>query len=1062
MLLRNMSNINEQEKEILDFWEKNDIFQKSLDKPSPNGDFVFYDGPPFATGTPHYGHFVPSVIKDVIPRYKAMSGYRVERKWGWDCHGLPIENIVEKECGFKSKKDIEKMGVEKFNKSCESKVLAFAEEWKKTISRLGRWADMDDAYKTMDLNYMESVWWAFKELWKKGLIYEGHKSMHICPRCETTLSQQEVSEGYRDVNDISAIAKFKLESGQKIGGEDVPDNTFVLAWTTTPWTLPANVALAVGDDIDYVLVRINKLNTNKTNFNFKEGESYILSENLAKEMHIIIDDNISDEMNNVSVVGGPKDDNEIDINYNLKKIKGRELIGLKYQPLFDYYSPSVTSAIGGHTAREGGDNWQNIYKIVSADFVSTEEGTGVVHIAPAFGEDDLNLGKKENLPFIQNVGEDGKFLPEVKDFAGLSVKPIDDVQSTDEKIIEYLKDKDLLFSSEKYPHSYPHCWRCDTPLINFATTSWFVRVESKAEGQEKSLRERAIELAKKINWFPPHIKEGRFGKWLEGARDWAISRQRFWASAMPVWKCECGGIKVFGSVVELEKESGQKITDIHKHIVDKIEIDCPKCGKKMKRIPDVLDCWFDSGAMPYAQSHYPFENKEKLENDKMLSLSHFVAEATDQTRAWFYYLHILATALMDKPAFENAIVNGMVLAEDGKKMAKKLQNYTAPDIIMEKYGADAVRLYLLSSPVVAAENLNFSDDGVREIYQKVVMLLGNVLNFYRQYRTTPSSRQGRDATPSKEGEFNNEREFESDNILDKWIYYKLVELGGNVSNGLEQYNLSFAARQFIDFANDFSTWWLRLSRPRFKSENEKDKESAKKTFSFVLLELSKLLAPFAPFLAEKIYQELKSASAESFGLASPKGHAKASETRESVHLEEWPSREEMKGEYDSEARDILDKMKATQEAVEIGLRLRNENGIAVKQPLSKLELKKDDFPNGIFEDLAKQELNIKEIVFGDKEHLTTELTTELISEGLLRELVRKINQERKNNNLSIDDKDIILEYDTESDELEKVIGDNEKEIRNSCLCSDISKKKLDDNIKEHNIGDYKIKIRLVK
>ncbi len=1018
-----MSNINEQEKEILDFWGKNDIFQKSLDKPSPNGDFVFYDGPPFATGTPHYGHFVPSVIKDVIPRYKAMSGYRVERKWGWDCHGLPIENIVEKECGFKSKKDIEKIGVEKFNKSCESKVLAFAEEWKKTISRLGRWADMDDAYKTMDLNYMESVWWAFKELWKKGLIYEGYKSMHICPRCETTLSQQEVSEGYRDVNDISAIAKFKLESGQKIGGEDVPDNTFVLAWTTTPWTLPANVALAVGDDIDYLLLQKDK----------SLGLEYLI---IAEKRYKDLKGKREGFDMKDGVLPAIKSIEPFKI---FKKFKGRELVGLKYQPLFDYYLGKDIK------------NKENIYKIVSADFVSTEEGTGIVHIAPAFGEDDLNLGKKENLPFIQNVGEDGKFLPEVKDFAGLSVKPIDDVQSTDEKIIEYLKDKDLLFSSEKYPHSYPHCWRCDTPLINFATTSWFVRVESKAEGQEKSLRERAIELAKKINWFPPHIKEGRFGKWLEGARDWAISRQRFWASAMPVWKCECGGIKVFGSVVELEKESGQKITDIHKHIVDKIEIDCPKCGKKMKRIPDVLDCWFDSGAMPYAQSHYPFENKEKLENDKMLSLSHFVAEATDQTRAWFYYLHILATALMDKPAFENAIVNGMVLAEDGKKMAKKLQNYTAPDIIMEKYGADAVRLYLLSSPVVAAENLNFSDDGVREIYQKVVMLLGNVLNFYRQYRTTPSSRQGRDATPSKEGEFNNEREFGSDNILDKWIYYKLVKLGGNVSNGLEQYNLSFAARQFIDFANDFSTWWLRLSRPRFKSDNEKDKESAKKTFSFVLLELSKLLAPFAPFLAEKIYQELKSASAESFG-----------ETRESVHLEEWPSREEMKGEYASEVRDIFEKMKATQEAVEIGLRLRNENGIAVKQPLSKLELKKDDFPKGIYEDLAKQELNIKEIIFGDKEYLTTELTAELISEGLLRELVRKINQERKNNNLSIDDKDIILEYDTDSDELEKVIRDNEKEIRNSCLCSDISKKKLDDNIKEHNIGDYKIKIRLVR
>jgi len=575
----NSSLVSKMEEEILNFWEQKEIFKKSVEKEAPKGDYVFYDGPPFATGTPHYGHIVASTMKDIVPRYWTMKGYRVERTWGWDCHGLPIENIVEKEMGSKSKKDIEKMGVAEFNERCRSKVLVYVGEWEKVIRRLGRWADMNNAYKTMDLNFMESVWWVFKQLWDKGLIYEGYRSMHICPRCETTLSQQEVAEGYKDIKDLSATAKFELA--------DEP-GTFVLAWTTTPWTLIGNVALAIGKNVDYVVLGIR---------NQESGirEKIILSKN---RLEII------------------KGEYEI-----IRKLKGKDLVGKKYKPLFDYYF-----------GNEKLENRQNGWKIYAADFVTTEEGTGVVHIAPAFGEDDMNLGKKEKLPFIQHVNMDGTIKAEVKDLAGLNVKPTDDTQKTDVEIIKYLAQHNLLFAKEKYEHSYPHCWRCETPLINYATSSWFVNVTK--------IKDKALKLAKKINWSPKHIKEGRFGNWLEGARDWSISRQRFWASVIPIWQCDqCGEKRVFGSAAELEKMSGEKITDLHKHIVDKITFKCEKCDGTMKRVPDVLDTWFDSGSMPYAQMHYPFQNKEKFEKNFP---AEFIAEGDDQTRAWFYYLHVIA------------------------------------------------------------------------------------------------------------------------------------------------------------------------------------------------------------------------------------------------------------------------------------------------------------------------------------------------------------------------------------------------------------------------------------
>ncbi|NTV40894.1 MAG: class I tRNA ligase family protein, partial [Candidatus Moranbacteria bacterium] len=522
------------EEEILKFWSEEKIFEKTLEKTKDGKPYTFYDGPPFATGTPHHGHIVGSVMKDVVPRFWTMKGRHVERKWGWDCHGLPIENIVEKELGFKHKKDIEQYGVDKFNEFCRSKVLGYVDDWKKVINRLGRWADMENAYKTMDLKYMESVWWVFKELWKKGLIYEGYRSMHICTRCETTLSQQEVSEGYKDIKDLSVIAKFELV--------DEP-GTFVLAWTTTPWTLIGNVALAVGKDFEYCKMHFNKISENNK-WGIKVGETYILEESRTKSVFKVDISNKAGKIKFGSLIEPENFDIEsgYDTEFDYEIIPSSELLGKSYKPLFDYYqTPDLENADNG-------------WKIYAGDFVTTEDGVGVVHIAPAFGEDDMNLGKQYSLPFIQHVKMDGTIKEQATDFAGMNVKSLEDHMQTDIEIIKYLAKHGTLFSKEKYEHSYPHCWRCDTPLINYATTSWFINVGK--------VKERALELAKEITWFPAHIKDGRFGKWLEGARDWSISRQRFWASVMPIWKCECGEMKVFGSVDELRENTNQKITKI--------------------------------------------------------------------------------------------------------------------------------------------------------------------------------------------------------------------------------------------------------------------------------------------------------------------------------------------------------------------------------------------------------------------------------------------------------------------------------------------------------------------
>ncbi len=894
------------EEEILDFWQREKIFQKSLEKDAPKGDFSFYDGPPFATGTPHYGHLTASAIKDAIPRYKTMSGYRVKRQWGWDCHGLPIETLVEKEFGISGRDEIiNKVGVKKFNDTCRLKIQEVSDEWSKLIPRFGRWADMENAYKTMDTDFMESEWWAFKQMYEEGLVYEDFRSIHICPRCETTLSQSEVTEGYADIKDISVTVKFELE--------DEP-GTYALAWTTTPWTLPGNVALAVGKDIDYLTVELKDEDSAET-------VRYIL----AKKR---LDDTLAGR------------DYKI-----LEEYKGEKLLGKSYKPLFDYYYND-----------ESLKNRENGWKIYHADFISDEDGTGIAHEAPAFGAEDMELAREVGLPFVQHVDITGRFKDEVKDFAGMQVKPKGDHMATDIEIIKYLARQGKLFDKKKIEHSYPHCWRCDTPLLNYATTSWFVAVEK--------MKEDLLKNAEPIYWYPEHIKRGRWGRWLEGAKDWSISRNRFWANTIPVWRCQnesCDNEVVVGSIDELEKLSGQRVDDLHKDVVDEVTWKCEKCGGTMRRIPDVLDTWFNSGSVPYATLHYPFEKREEFEKRNPAD---FISEGADQTRAWFYYQHVLATALFKRRAFSNVIVSGIVLAEDGKKMSKKLKNYPDPSKLLDNYGADAVRLYILGSPVVRTEELNFSEKEVAEVSRKT---LGRLLNAYEFYALYADDIEHDDSNKSS-------------NILDRWILARFNNLHAQVTDALEDYALDKAVRPLHDFVDDFSTWYIRRSRDRFKSEDEADKKAALETSRFILRKFAKLMAPFAPFNADWLWARVKRES-----------------DPESVHLSNWCSKKEAD-------ESILKQMQQVREIVRLALDARKEAGIKVRQPLAKLIIKEKEAFSEEFLPIIADELNVEEVVFDDsienELELDTEITKELEEEGIFREILRALQQARKEAGLS--------------------------------------------------------------
>ena len=972
-----MYNSNQEEQDILKYWDEHQCFEKSIANRSAKKPYHFYDGPPFATGLPHYGHIVASLMKDVVPRYFTMRGFRVERKWGWDCHGLPIENIIEKELNLSTKKEIEVYGVGKFNEACRATVLKYAHEWEKTIKRMGRWVDMKNDYKTMDIGFMESVWWVFKQLWDRGLIYKDYKAMHICPRCSTTLSNFEVTQGYKDIKDISATAKFKLKRSNQAQELflDFTGSIYILAWTTTPWTLPGNVLLAMGHDIEYLLVTI-------------EGEegAYILARELAEAVL--------------------KDKKYTEIG----RYKGSELKGLEYEPLFSYFADTP-----------------NAFRVVNAEFVSTTDGTGVVHIAPAFGEDDFRVGKAEGLPLVQHVSMDGKFVAAVTDFAGMDVKPKDDVNKADIEIIKWLAHNGRLFSKLKIEHSYPHCWRCDTPLLNYATTSWFVRVTQ--------LKDQLLKNNETINWVPEHIKQGRFGVWLEGARDWAISRSRYWGTPLPIWEGEDGEVVCVGSIEELEKLSGEKVFDLHKHFIDGLII--TKDGKKYKRIPEVLDCWFESGSMPYGQMHYPFENKKKFEGSFP---AEFIAEGQDQTRGWFYTLHVLATALTmgkksaipvkkSEPAFKNIIVNGIVLAEDGKKMSKRLKNYPDPEIVLEKYGADAMRYYFVTSPVMAAEALNFSEAGVREMYNKLINTVYNVLEFYLMFA-------------DQKLEVKNKK---SDNVLDKWILAKLQTLIKDVTEGMEAYKLVDASRPIVDFVTELSQWYVRRSRDRFKGDDEKDRQFALATLHEVLFTLSKVMAPFTPFIAEKIYKALGG-------------------EMESVHLEDWPSFAKASA---GEAR-VISEMELARTIVELGLAARAEAGIKIRQPLSGIYIGDLVLSDG-FSDVIAEELNVKKVERGSGKGITkqtsdilvtlnTELTPELKSEGLLREITRTINQIRKEQKLTIADR-VVVRYSTDDASLKFIFSKYAEEIKKAVLAFSVEEGKAE---QETEIDGMKLKIGVLK
>jgi len=957
----------QKEKEVLEFWEKNKIFEKSIEQRPKDKSYVFYDGPPFATGLPHYGHIVASLNKDVVPRYWAMKGFRVERRWGWDCHGLPVENLVEQELGLKNKKDIEKIGIEKFNEACRNSVLRYVDEWKKVIPRIGRWVNMDNAYKTMDFDYMESIWWAFKQLWNKELVYKDYKSMHICPRCGTTLSNFEVTQGYKNVEDLSVTVKFKLKEKK---------DTFILAWTTTPWTLPGNVALAIGKDINYVKIQI-------------KNEFYIF----AKDRLEVI-----------------KDKYKI-----IEEINGTDLVGLEYEPLFDYFSK-----------KDDLENKENGWKIYDADFVSIEEGTGIVHIAPAFGEDDLKLGQLKKLPFVQHVDESGCFINEVTEWAGEEVKPKNNISKIDSEIIISLEQKNRLFSKEKIIHSYPFCWRCDTPLLNYATFSWFVKVTS--------IKDKIIKNNEKINWVPEHIKHGRFGKWLEDIRDWSISRSRYWGTPLPIWECSstkddnvgsCHNIKVVGSVEELEELSNKKIKDLHRPYIDEVSFKCEKCGGLMKRIPEVFDCWFESGLMPYAQAHYPFENKESFEKNFP---AQFVAEGIDQTRGWFYTLMVLSTALFDKPAFLNNIVNGIILTEDGQKMSKRLKNYPEPMKIIDKYGADAMRFYFLTSPAIKADDLRFSENGVNETLKKVLMIFWNVYTFYKLYAEEEK----------KELDINS-----VNNILDKWILSKLNSLNKEVSKGMNEYDLLKATRPIEKFISDLSTWYLRRSRERFKS-NEKKKE-ASQVLRYVLFNLSKILAPFIPFFSEQIYQNLKN-----------------EKDLESVHLCDYPEVNEKL------INKTLEKeMEEIRGIASMVLAERAQVGIKVRQPLNELKIR--DYKLKSREELLcvlKDEINIKQIVFDDKLEkeieIDTEITKELKEEGIMRDCFRQIQIIRQKSGLFSSD-EIIICFQGEGSIME-LLKKNEKQMKESLRIKEIIWDKIEDfDLKgDITLDNKKINISLKK
>ena len=840
----------EVEKNILKFWEEDKTFEKSVHNRDGAAEFVFYDGPPFANGTPHYGHIMVSYVKDVVARFQTMNGKKVERRLGWDCHGLPAEMSAEKQLGVSGRKQIEEYGVEKFNDFCRSDVLKYSGIWVDMFKRIGRWVDFNHDYKTMDLAFMESVIHNFKELYDKGLVYEDYRVLPYSWAAETPLSNFEVNQGYQDKTDNAITVMFKLENGMNI-----------LVWTTTPWTLPSNLMLAVGKDIDYAVMEEN-------------GEKYILAE---------------------ARLGAYK--KQLEHAQKVGTMKGSELLGLSYEPMFPYFKDLKA---------------KGAFKVLSGEFVSTEDGTGIVHIAPGFGQDDFDACRAydKDFPVVCPVDEAGKFTSEVPDYEGKQVF------ETNEPIMQLLKEKGILVKKEQYTHTYPFCWRTDTPLIYKAMSSWFVKVTD--------FRDEMVKNNQQINWVPEHIKDGRFGKWLEGARDWSISRNRFWGTPIPVWKSDnpkFPRIDVFGSIAEIKEKTGFDVKNLHKPYIDEViypNPDDPSGQTMMRRVGDVFDCWFESGSMPYAQIHYPFENKEWFEKHFPAD---FIVEAMDQTRGWFYTLTVLATALHNRPAFKNCICTGLLMAEGGQKLSKRLKNYPDPNEILESIGSDALRWFLVSSPVLKGGNLAVDKEGkeIAKASRVAQIPLWNAFYFFTLYANAEEY-QAKEISHSSEA-------------IDNYILSKLKHLRNVVKTGIESYDVAQATNETASFMEVLNNWYIRRTRDRFW---EGDKQ-AFDTLYTVLVNLSKIIAPLMPFVSEYVYKTLTG--------------------EESVHLADYPSLAEIE-----EDADLVEKMDFVQDLCSTAKFIREEKNLRNRLPLRSLTVIGKELTPA-YQDIVKDELNVKEVKF---------------------------------------------------------------------------------------------------
>ena len=906
-------NYGEITEELVQFWKDNKTFEKSVEMRPEDNQYVFYDGPPFVTGLPHYGSLLPSIAKDLVPRYWTMKGKRVERVWGWDCHGLPVENKVEKEMGLNSRRDIEKVGLDQFIPKCQAYVSNVSSEWQWYIDRVGRWVDFDNAYRTMDQNFMESVWWVFKQIYEKDLIYQGKRVSLYCPRCGTPISNFEVAmdNSYKDVTEVSNTYKYRIKNEElKIKNVDPSAPLFILAWSTTPWNKLATPALAINPKFTYVVVKQN-------------DEFYILAKTTLESL---------------------KDD-----PYEIvAELSGTELEDVHFEPHYDFYDI---------------DDDKQAWVIVGGDFVSDDAGTGVVTLA-VYGEDDFKVMQEKNVVMLEHVDGEGHIrltqssklktqnrFGNAAKFDGLYYLKANKIVNAD------LTERGLMYSEKELTHSVPECWRCSTRLMHAPQNAWFIAISK--------MRDQLLQSNEDIYWFPNHLKEGRFKRGIESAPDWCISRSRYWATPMPVWEChrKCGNRTVIGSRDELEKLSGKPVTDMHRPYIDEHTFECSECGSEMRRVSDVLDSWMDAGSMPYAQRHYPFENKEAFDASFP---GDYIIEYIAQTRAWFYVMHVISNALFGTNSFKNVICTGVISGTDGRKMSKSYGNYPDPKRVIQTYGGDALRLYMMSSPVMAAENMNLNEDEIKEQNQRVLSILWNSYKYFVTYANMhqwkPSAIY---VAPNADG-----------NLLDRWILVKLNQFKQDMSKFIEEYNLPKATRLIRPFTQDLSTWYIRRSRDRFVDGDS----GALETMYFVLLETAKVIAPTLPFMSEKMYQNLKT-----------------EDMPESVHLCDWPDGVELT----DDDRQMLEKMILTRDICSLGNDARKKAQIPVRQPLHKVVCRlRDTQLSTEYLEIIKDELNVKEVqlvnVDSDLEvDLDLNLTQALKDEGEARKLIRKIQEARK-------------------------------------------------------------------